>query len=114
MLRNRRLGFRLWQRPLARVCDVDGRLLEGRLLCGGFWGISRHVNYLGEIVQGLALALPGYLASGSLLPFLYPVYYIALFVGRERDDHVACKEKYGTAWDAYCRLVPYRIVPGVY
>ena len=28
----------------------------GRLLCSGWWGLSRHVNYCGEIVQAVALA----------------------------------------------------------
>ena len=87
---------------------------RGRLLCSGFWGAARHINYLGEVLQGTALALPGFLATGSLAPFLYPVYYALLFVGRQQDDDVACAAKYGAAWDAYCNLVPYRIIPLVY
>ena len=86
----------------------------GRLLCGGFWGVARHVNYLGEILQGVGLALPGFLTTGSWLPWLYPLYYAMLFFGRERDDHGSCEKKYGKAWAAYCKIVPYRIVPGVY
>ena len=67
------------------VCkDAPGS--RGRLLCSGFWGAARHINYLGEVLQGTALALPGFLATGSLAPFLYPVYYALLFVGRQQDD----------------------------
>ncbi|KAI8615216.1 ergosterol biosynthesis ERG4/ERG24 [Chytriomyces sp. MP71] len=91
-----------------------------RIIASGFWGLSRHINYMGEIVQAVALALPGFFAfvgtdfSLALIPFLYPLYYLALFIPRERDDHVICKRKYGKVWDEYCARVPYRIVPGLY
>ena len=87
---------------------------RGRILCSGFWGISRHVNYFGEIIQGVALALPGWIVSGSLLPWLYPLYYVLLFVPRDLDDDEICSAKYGSSWDKYRDLVPYRIVPGLY
>jgi protein-S-isoprenylcysteine O-methyltransferase Ste14 len=84
-----------------------------QLLVSGFWGLSRHINYLGEILMatGLALAL-GY--PGSLWPWLYPIYYVALLLPRERDDDRRCAAKYGALWTEYCRKVPYRVVPGVY
>jgi delta14-sterol reductase len=83
------------------------------LLCSGFWAVSRHVNYLGEILMasGLALAL-GY--PGSPWPWLYPLYYVALLVPRERDDDRRCASKYGELWSAYRQRVRWRIVPGVY
>jgi protein-S-isoprenylcysteine O-methyltransferase Ste14 len=83
------------------------------LLCSGFWAVSRHVNYLGEILMatGLALAL-GW--PGELGPWAYPLYYALLLVPRERDDHRRCALKYGALWDEYCRRVPRRIVPGLY
>jgi delta14-sterol reductase len=91
------------------VVEKDGR----RLLCSGFWRISRHVNYLGEIVMATALAL----ALGfptAIAPWLYPLYYVALLFPRERDDDRRCREKYGALWDQYCERVPYRIIPGIY
>lgn len=86
---------------------------ERKLLCSGFWAMSRHVNYLGEILMasGLALAL-GW--PGQIAPWLYPLYYVLLLVPRERDDHRRCAKKYGALWDEYCRRVPRRIVPGIY
>ena len=82
------------------------------MLHSGFWGVSRHVNYLGEILMacGLALALGWPLLVG---PWLYPLYYVALLFPRERDDDRRCAEKYGALWDQYRQKVPWRIVPKV-
>ncbi|KAJ3058735.1 hypothetical protein HDU99_006677, partial [Rhizoclosmatium hyalinum] len=101
---------------------VEQKVIPGsRILYSGFWGVSRHVNYLGEIIQGVALALPGFLVLYStepfwlcLVPWIYPLYYVCLFIPRERDDNEICRKKYGKAWDEYCEKVPYRIVPYIY
>lgn len=86
---------------------------EHRLLVSGFWGLSRHVNYLGEILMavGLALALG---RPGTPGPWLYPLYYLALLVPRERDDDRRCAAKYGPLWERYRAEVPWRIAPRVY
>ncbi len=86
---------------------------EHRLLVSGFWGIARHVNYLGEFLMaiGLTLALG---VPGHLVPWLYPLYYLVLLVPRQIDDDRRCAGKYGALWSEYSRRVPYRIVPGVY
>lgn len=86
---------------------------DHQLLCNGFWGVSRHVNYLGEVLMasGLALSLGWPLAVG---PWLYPLYYVLLLGTRERDDDRRCAQKYGELWAAYRKRVPYRIVPGIY
>ncbi len=83
------------------------------VLCSGFWGISRHVNYLGEFLMacGLALSLGWPLMLG---PWLYPLYYVALLVPRERDDDRRCAGKYGPLWEQYRARVPWRIVPRIY
>ena len=86
---------------------------ERALLCNGFWGVARHVNYLGEILMatGTVLALGQF---GDLWPWLYPLYYVALLVPRERADDRRCAAKYGSLWTRYCERVPYRIIPGIY
>jgi delta14-sterol reductase len=91
------------------VVEADGK----RLLCSGFWRLSRHINYLGEILMatGLTLAL-GW--PTSVWPWLYPLYYVALLFPRERDDDKRCAEKYGPLWVEYCKRVPFRIIPGIY
>lgn len=95
---------------LPPVVVTDG---DKTLLVGGFWGVSRHVNYLGEILMaiGLTLALG---RPDQLTTWLYPLYYVALLVPRQRDDDRRCAAKYGALWDQYVERVPYRILPGVY
>ncbi len=85
---------------------------QRRLLCSGFWGISRHVNYLGEILMATGLAMS--LGWPKLGPWLYPLYYVLLLVPRERDDERRCAAKYGALWTAYCQRVRRRIVPWLY
>lgn len=95
---------------LAPLVVTDG---DRRLLVSGFWRVSRHVNYLGEILMatGLTLALG---RPGVWTTWLYPLYYVALLVPRQLDDDRRCAAKYGPLWKEYCARVPYRIVPGVY
>ena len=82
-------------------------------MVSGFWGVARHVNYLGELLMASALALSlGY--PGAIWPWLYPVYYLALLVPRQIADDRRCAQKYGALWVEYRRAVPYRIVPGIY
>jgi Delta14-sterol reductase len=82
-------------------------------LISGFWGLSRHVNYLGELLMasGLALSL-GY--PGEIWPWLYPAYYVGLLVPRQFDDDRRCAQKYGALWADYQRAVPRRIIPFLY
>ena len=86
---------------------------DGRVLVSGFWGLSRHVNYFGEIVQGIAVALAvGY--AGVWMVWLYPAYYIALLFSRQADDDKVCAAKYGAVWDEYKAKVKHRVIPFVY
>ncbi len=97
----------LWIEPEALT---DG---DHSLLANGFWGVSRHVNYLGEIIQAVAIALAtGYV--GMWMVWLYPAYYVALLFTRQADDDRRCHAKYGPLWDRYTAKVKYRIIPRVY
>ncbi len=83
------------------------------LLVNGFWGVSRHVNYLGEILMALGIALcVGY--PGIFWVWLYPLYYIALLLPRQMDDDKRCAAKYGDLWNIYTKKVKYRIIPYLY
>ena len=97
----------LWMEP---EIITDG---NRSLLVSGYWGKSRHINYMGEIIQAVAIALAaGY--PGVWGVWLYPAYYIALMLTRQADDDVICKEKYGDLWDTYKEKVKYRIIPYIY
>ncbi|HVN59154.1 MAG TPA: hypothetical protein VMT63_12720 [Bacteroidales bacterium] len=83
------------------------------LLVNGFWGVSRHVNYLGEILMAAGMILcTGH--PGMIWPWLYPLYYVGLLFTRQADDDRRCKNKYGALWDEYKKRVPYRIIPFIY
>jgi protein-S-isoprenylcysteine O-methyltransferase Ste14 len=102
--------------PERRFLGLEPKVLsdgEHSLLYGGFWGVSRHVNYLGEILEAVGLSLVlGY--YGVWMVWLYPLYYVLLFFGRERADERRCAEKYGELWSEYARLVTRRIIPWIY
>ncbi len=83
------------------------------LLVNGYWGLSRHINYLGEIGMATGIVLATGHAS-SIWPWLYPIYYVALLFPRQHDDDKRCSRKYGNLWSEYEKKVPYRIIPYVY
>jgi len=97
----------VWGRP-PHVIETDG----APLLASGWWGLARHINYLGDLMMGLAWCLT--CGFGHALPYFYIVYFTVLLVHRERRDHAACARRYGPPWRRYVEQVPWRIVPGVY
>lgn len=86
---------------------------KNTLLVNGFWGLSRHVNYLGEVLMATGIILcTGY--PGLIWPWLYPLYYIILLGTRQLDDDRRCGRKYGELWNVYKKRVPYKIIPFIY
>ncbi|XP_021341749.1 lamin-B receptor-like isoform X2 [Mizuhopecten yessoensis] len=82
------------------------------LLVSGWWGMSRHPNYFGDIIINFSFALPT--GFGCFLPYLNPLFLVMMLVDRERIDGEECRQRYGEAWDKYCEKVKYRIIPCVY
>ncbi|XP_063241451.1 uncharacterized protein LOC134541733 [Bacillus rossius redtenbacheri] len=97
----------LWGRP-ARCLGGGGR----RLLVSGCWGVARHLNYTFELLAALAWSLPGWGLGAA--PLLYPAFLLVLLLHRASRDEEKCARRYGELWQRYCRLVPYRLLPGVY
>lgn len=83
------------------------------LLVNGFWGLSRHINYLGEVLMGTGIALAAGFPS-MIWPWLYPLYYVLLLFPRQMDDDKRCEKKYGPLWKEYTQKVKYRIIPFIY
>jgi len=83
-----------------------------KLLTSGWWGRSRHPNYFGDLLMGLAWSLTT--AFDTPITYFYIIYFTILLVHRQRRDDGFCEEKYGKDWEKYKKLVPYRIIPYVY
>jgi protein-S-isoprenylcysteine O-methyltransferase Ste14 len=97
----------LWIEP-EKITDGNNSLLVN-----GFWGISRHINYLGEVLMAAGIILcTGY--PMLIWPWLYPLYYAVLLSMRQIDDDKRCALKYGQLWGTYTAKVPYRIIPFIY
>jgi delta14-sterol reductase len=98
-------NVKIWGKP--------AKLLEGRLLLSGFWGIGRHVNYTGEILVYLSIAL----CSGtiSLIPYILPLSLSILLSQRAYRDDQRCRKKYGDElWNRYCQIAKFRMIPFIY
>nr|QMU26480.1 delta 14-sterol reductase [Agaricus subrufescens] len=83
-----------------------------KLLISGWWGLSQHPNYLGDLVMALAWSLPT--LFDTPITYFYVCYFLALLIHRQRRDDEACQKKYGDDWIKYKKLVPYRIFPYIY
>jgi Delta14-sterol reductase len=101
-------GYRIWGKKPDFIQTEQGN----KLLVSGFWGWSRHFNYIGDIMMALAWCLPCLFASP--LPYFYAVYFTVLLVHRQRRDDRKCAIKYGEDWEKYRERVPWRILPGIY
>jgi hypothetical protein len=115
-----------------------------RLLISGWWGVARHINYLGDWIQSWPYCLPtgvaGYLILtagaeaegafkmrdgrevvqgaaagwGMAFTYFYVLYFAVLLIHRDGRDEEKCARKYGKDWETYKRIVKYRILPGIY
>ncbi|KAN0014940.1 hypothetical protein ACTFIU_001261 [Dictyostelium citrinum] len=97
----------VWGKPAEFILTKRGT----KLLCSGFWGICRHLNYTGDIILSWAWCLP--CQFDSLAPYFYGIYFTSLDLHRCWRDHNACLVKYGDDWRAYCKRVPYNFIPGL-
>ncbi|KAL3462852.1 ergosterol biosynthesis ERG4/ERG24 [Aspergillus heterothallicus] len=112
-----------------------------KLMTSGWWGLARHINYLGDWLMSWSYSLPtgisGFViiesinaSTGELekravqtpesrgyaiiFTYFFLIYFGTLLLHRERRDEEKCKRKYGKDWDRYTSLVRSRIVPGIY
>lgn len=107
---------KLWGLP-AKVVPVkyhtrDGLEHNSILLCSGWWGISRHFNYVGDLI--LSYSMCATCGFTHLLPWIYAIFMTILLVHRCRRDEERCSKKYGSGWEEYKQRVKYAMIPGVY
>lgn len=106
----------LWGKPAtyipASYTTSDGKEHTSLLLTSGWWGVARHVNYVADLMQAFAFCAT--CGVRDVLPWLYFFYMVVLLLHRMRRDDRRCRSKYGEKWDEYCRVVRWRLVPGVY
>lgn len=83
-----------------------------KLLVDGWWGLSQHINYLGDWLIGWSWCLPT--GFQTILTYFYVIYFGTLLVHRQMRDEAKCRDKYGKHWVEYETQVPYKIIPYVY
>jgi len=94
---------------VAKYTTSDGKSHESLLLTSGYWGFSRHFNYVGEIATALCWSLPA--GFHHLLPYLYVIFLTLLLLHRLFRDETRCQLKYGEYYEQYKKKVPYYLVP---
>ena len=69
------------------------------------------MHYVPEILAAVCWTLPAQFEHA--LPWLYVTFLTTLLADRLYRDQARCKVKYGAAWEEYCALVPYMVIPGI-
>lgn len=106
----------LWGKPVTfircKYTTSDGKEHNSLLLTSGWWGVSRHANYMADLMQAWAMcATCGFT---HFLPWSYFFFMSVLLYHRSLRDEKRCRSKYGKHWEEYCRQVPSRIIPGIF
>ena len=96
---------------LATYTTERGETKQNIILASGWWGISRHFNYLPEIGAAFCWSVPALFTHFA--PYFYVIFLTFLLFDRAFRDDKRCAKKYGEFWENYCKLVPYKIIPFV-
>ncbi|KAJ3316545.1 erg24, C-14 sterol reductase, partial [Gonapodya sp. JEL0774] len=75
--------------------------MGNKLITSGWWGMARHINYLGDWLMAWAWCLPTGFATP--ITYFYVIYFGILLVHRDTRDYEKCSKKYGSDWDKYCK-----------
>jgi 7-dehydrocholesterol reductase len=107
LLRRTNGDCKLWGSPAealrVKYWSKDGLEHDSVLLCSGWWGLARHVNYLGDLVMSYSMcATCGF---RDLLSWTYAGFMMILLVHRCWRDEERCSQKYGKGWEEYCKKV---------
>lgn len=106
---NQKNEFRQGKLPNLKYIQTDRGT---KLLIEGWWGISQHINYFGDILIALSWCLPT--GFNTPLTYFYVIYFTSLLLHRQTRDEEKCNAKYGKYWTEYKKKVPYKIIPYIY
>ena len=84
------------------------------LLASGFWGVARHFQYFFELTAAWSWCLLANPLKNGAIPLFYAAFLTYLLIDRANRDSKKCYLKYGKNYEKYCKLVPYKILPGIY
>lgn len=108
--------FLVWGKPAQYIeCQYNtsnGEKHTSFLLMSGWWGFSRHANYVGDLMMSFAFCFS--CGITHMLPYAYFIYMAILLLHRIERDHDRLTAKYKEDWKKYCKTVPYKLLPYVY
>jgi 7-dehydrocholesterol reductase len=105
---NQKLSFRasqgkctIWGKPAvfveASYRTSDGKQAKNLLLASGFWGLSRHFNYFGDLLITASFCMC--CGFTHIVPWTYMFFMAWLLVYRAHRDDLRCRTKYGADWN---------------
>ena len=107
---------KIWRKEVevieVKYATDDGDVNETVLLLSGWWGVARHFHYLPEIMAAVCWSLPALFYSP--IPYIYVMFLTILLLHRLRRDDKRCQQKYGIYWEEYRKLVPSKVIPGLF
>ena len=106
----------IWGKPAkvirATYTTADGVEHQSLLLASGYWGLSRHFNYFGDLM--MCTAFCGMCGVNDVLPWFYLVFMTILLSHRCKRDDDRCGGKYGKYWQEYKQQVPWNMIPYIW
>eukprot|EP00929_Paragymnodinium_shiwhaense_P054954 TRINITY_DN27554_c0_g1_i2.p1 TRINITY_DN27554_c0_g1~~TRINITY_DN27554_c0_g1_i2.p1 ORF type:complete len:177 (-),score=20.83 TRINITY_DN27554_c0_g1_i2:273-803(-) len=104
--------YKVWGKEVTYIRTAEGSYL----LTSGYWGLARHVNYIGDMAMcvGWAIACTGPEHGFPWVPVSYCVYFWLMDIHRLTRDEARCAIKYKKDWDRYKKAVPSFIVPKLF
>jgi steroid 5-alpha reductase family enzyme len=111
-------GIAIFAAGLAIETVADRQLAAGKILmpagtpfAEGLWNLSRHPNYLGELLLWWGLGLSAFALSGSLLAFVGPGVLSGVMMAVSIPLTEAHLRRTRPAYEDYARRVP-ALIPG--
>jgi 7-dehydrocholesterol reductase len=81
----------------------------------GLWAYGRNIHYVPELLSCLMWSLPtGFHNPLDGIGYIYCIYLTILLLHRIHRLEESCSEKYGTGYEKYKQIVPYRLIPYIY